>query len=275
MATTLDAQLAGIQKRLAAQNKTVNTNADCVEERDLVDNTVTRSNALARAYYRFTIPEKRIMEALISRLHPQRTDNDLQHIKLLATDYAKTYSTENAYRDLSTAAQGLMRKVITTTEGLNVIESSLMAQAVYTKTEGTITCTFNPLIVHHLIGMKAKFSSYPLNKVINFSSSYTWRLYELLVSWAQPKNNTGGVFCGWFDVDVDELRKMLGVPTSYNQGRFKKSVLEHVTNELLHKAEIRLQLTPKKTGRKITSYSIKFAENDQQQIPLNGGKKGK
>lgn len=275
MSSSLDSQLAGIQRRIAAKNKTVNSNAEAAEKRDLKDNTVTRSNALARAYYRFTMPEKRIMEALISRLNPQRTDNELQHIKLLATDYAKAYGTENPYRELASAAHGLMRKVITTNEGDRIIDNSLMSQAVYVKKEGAITCTFDPLIVPHLIGMREKFNSYPLRKVVNFSSSYTWRFYELLVSWAQPKADTGGVFCGWFDVDVDELRKMLGVPESYRYGMFSKNVVKQATNELLHKANIRLQLTPKKTGRKITSYSIKFAENNQQQIPLEGGKKTK
>lgn len=275
MASSLDAKIAKMKKTISVRNarkKTPNINKDSVGKRNLTDNTVTQSNALSRAYYRFSLAEKRVMESLISRLHPQRNDNDLQDIKLLATDYANTYKVDlkNAYRDLTKAADGLLSRVIVSTEPPYTIKNTLMTQAKYHVNQGHITCTLNPAIVPHLIGMREKFNSYPLSKTVDFSSSYTWRLYEILVSWAQPKADTDGVFCGWFEVDVDELRKMLGVPASYNQGRFKQVILDVTTNELLHKTDVDVQFSPQKTGRKITSYKITFAENEQQQIPLGG-----
>lgn len=79
MSVSMDDQIARIQKELAA--KTANKNKDDAGKRKLTDNSVTKSNALSRAYYRFSIGEKRVMEALISRLHPMRSDNDLQDIE--------------------------------------------------------------------------------------------------------------------------------------------------------------------------------------------------
>lgn len=276
MPSTLDNQIAKIQKQLAAkktkEKKASNPNAEAVG-RCLANNTVTRSHSLSRAYYRFTIGEKRIMEALVSRLHPMRNDNELQDIELSATDYAKTYSVakNHAYGDLATAAKGLMGKIITSNEPPYIVDTTLMIQSKYHENEGRIVCTLNPLIVPQLIGIRGKFNSYPLVRALDFKSSYTWRMYELLVSWAQPKKDVGGVFCGWFEVETTELRKMLGVPDSYNQGRFTKAVIEHVINELNQKADIRLKLEPKKTSRRITSYRVTFAENEQQQLPLEGG----
>lgn len=275
MPTSIDAQLARIQSRL--EKKVANRNKEELGKRDIVDNTITKSHALSRAYYRFSIVEKRIMEALISRLHPMRSDNDLQDITLTVADYSKAYGTDssNSYNDLVRAADGLVSKVIKTLQDEQVVKNPLMVEARYKESEGRIVCTLNPKIVPHLIGLREKFSSYPLIKAVDFKSSYTWRMYEILVSWAQPKADTGGIFCGWFEVETAELREMLGVPESYNYGRFRKSVLEHATTELFQKSNIQLKLEPKKTSRKITSYKVTFIENDQQQIPLEGGTKKK
>jgi plasmid replication initiation protein len=268
----LDKKIALIQKSIEAKNKTANVNKEVQDGRNLVDNSVTKSNALSRAYYRLTITEKRIMEAIISRLHPMRSDNELQCITLTGVDYAKTYGValNHAYGDLSKAADGLMGKILVTNEPPHIVKTALMIQAKYQESEGYIQCTLNPLITPHLIGMRDKFSSYPLSKAFTFKSSYTWRFYELLVSWAQPKADTSGLFCGWFDVETDELRKMLGVPETYRYGMFKKTVLDKVVSELAQ-ANITLKLVPRKTSRRITSYRITFAENDQQQLTLEGG----
>ncbi len=274
MATSLDAKIAAIQKKIESKKrkeKAVNINKG-LPRRDIADNTVTKSNALSRAYYRFSIVEKRIMEALISRLHPMRPDNELQHITLTAVDYAAVYNValNHAYGDLSRAADGLMGKILITKEPPYAVKTTLMIQAKYHENNGHIVCTLNPLIAPHLLGMREKFSSYPLNKAFDFKSTYTWRFYELLVSWAQPKGDTGGLFCGWFEVETDELRKMLGVPESYRYGMFKKTVLDKVTSELSQKANIALKLEPRKTSRRITSYKVTFAENEQQQLQLGG-----
>ena len=200
------------------------------------------------------------MEALISKLNPLRNDN-LQDIELKATDYAKAFgvSEKIAYRDLSSAADALLNRVIIVNEGNGRIRKmTLTAQAVYEEKAGKVTVTFNPLIVPHLISLRAKFSSYPLKAAVDFSSSYTWRFYELLVSWAQKKEDTGGVFAGWLTVPVEDLRKMLGVPDSYTWNMFERKVLNVVKSELLEKANIQVNITRKKTSRKITHLKIEF-----------------
>lgn len=244
------------------EKKTVNHNQ---ENTNLSVNTVTKSHALSRAYYRFNIVEKRCMEAMISKLHPLRGDNP-QNLELRATDYAKAFGVPEkiAYRDLANATHNLMRRVITTsrTNGKKgKIELALMRRAEYMEDEGRIVCMFNDDVVPHLIGLREKFSSYPLKRAVNFSSSYTWRMYELLVSWAQPKEQTNGVFAGWFKVETQELRSMLGVPKSYSWGMLQKQVFDLATQELQEKSNIHLIIDRQKTGRKITHLNISFIES--------------
>lgn len=278
--SSLDEMLRSIDRaRLNSEKRSANKNvlADEDSAHSLTDNTVTKSHALSRAYYRFGLVEKRCMEALISKLHPLRSDNNLQEIELSALEYADAYqvSTKVAYRDLASAVEALMHRVIRADRAngkKGKIEMTVMSFAEYKDDEGKIACGFNHRIVPHLIGLREKFSSYPLEKTVNFSSSYTWRFYELLVSWAQPKQHTDGRFMGWIDrQNVEELREMLGVPASYTWGMFQKKVLDTVQSELKEKANIQLHLERVKTSRKITHLNIKFSEDQQTQLPLEGG----
>jgi len=269
---SLDSQLNKI--RLSIEAKQKNTNDSQGEFRDLAENTVTKSNALSRAYYRFGLVEKRCMEALISKIHPLRSDNKHQDIELSAIEYSKAYgvSEKIAYRDLANAVDALMHRVITTDRAENKKGKrafTLMSAAEYKTDEGRISCEFNYHVVPHLIGMRERFSSYPLRESVDFSSSYTWRFYEILASWAQPKAKTGGRFIGWIDrQSVEELRDMMGVPESYTWQKFQTRVMETAKTELWEKSNISVTFERVKTGRKITHLNIKFIEDSQQKLPL-------
>lgn len=274
---SVDEMLRSLERtRLNIERKTANSNAEADADplHDLVDNTVTKSHALSRAYYRFGLVEKRCMEALISKLHPQRSDNPLQEMELSALEYARAYdvSEKTAYRDIANAVDAMMHRVISadrTNKKNGRIDLTLMAKAEYKDDEGCISCAFNPYVIPYLIGLREKFSSYPLKNAVDFKSSYTWRFYEILVSWAQPKGKTGGRLMGWIDQQqVDELRDMLGVPQSYTWGMFQKKVLDVVERELREKAQIVLKLERIKTVRKITHLNIRFIEDDQLQMQL-------
>lgn len=272
----VEAQLARIKANIEAKTQNTNKMANADLLHDLVDNSVTKSHALSRAYYRLTITEKRCMEALISKLHPLRGDNEPE-LELTALEYAKAYgvSQKVAYRDIAGAVEALMHRVIRADRPggkPGKYEMTVMSFAEYKDDEGKIVCAFNNRIVPHLLGLREKFSSYPLKKAVDFSSSYTWRFYEILVSWAQNKNQTGGKFAGWIkNQSVDELREMLGVPDSYTWGMFSKQVLDVAIPELREKAKIAIFIERVKTSRKITHLNISFIEDDQLEMQLEGG----
>lgn len=259
----LKQMMVRIEARVKAQEKKKNKPNVVEEGRDLSKNSVSKSNTLARSYYRFNLVEKRVMEVLISQLNPVSPDTfQLQKLELKATDYAKTFnvSEKHAYEHIESAVGGLMGRVFSVPIKDGREEFTLMSNAQYLAGEGKITCSFNLYITNHLVGLRQKFTSYPLKITANFKSSYTWRMYELFASWAEDPKLTGGILAGWCSIEVQELREMLGVPKSYQWNDFQRQVLDISKAELKEYANIEFEIERTKTGKKITKLKFIFAE---------------
>lgn len=257
--------MAKIEARARNQKNEENRPNESKEGKDLSKNIVSKSNTLARSYYRFNLVEKRVMEALISQLNPVSKDTfQLQKLELKAIDYAKTFgvSEKHAYEQIESAVSGLMGRVFSLPIKDGREEFTLMSNAQYLAGDGKITCSFNLYITNHLVGLREKFTSYPLKIAANFKSSYTWRMYELLVSWSKDRNLTGGILAGWCSIEVTELRELLGVPKSYQWNDFQRQVLDIAKDELKEHAKIEMEIERTKTGRKITHLKFIFAENE-------------
>lgn len=257
---SLDKILERIQAKITAKSLQINQENVTSEEKGIYQNSITKSNHLARSYYRFTLTEKRVSEALISLLNPKR--NADQSVELNATDYAKAFGVnrKHAYSDMNKAVSSLMSKVISikTPEGRE--EYALMAKAQYIDNEGKIICTFNPLVTPHLVGLRARFTKYPMKMIADFASTYTWRIYELLMSWAKDLKITDGIVAGWFKLSVEEMRSSLGIPNGYRWADINTRVLKRAKNEIYEKCKIVIEYEFIKTGKKVTSVKFNFAE---------------
>jgi plasmid replication initiation protein len=257
-------QLENIRKKSEARSINKNKNT----EANVIKNSVTKSNALVRSYYRFTLNEKRIMECLISKVDPRRTDNsgwsEADQISLKTTEFSETFKIDKqtAYRDMKVATKRLLKQVITVDEDDE--DFPLMARATYHKNEGRITAQFNPWLMPHLQLLKGKFTSYPLKHAAEFKSAYTWRLYEILMSWSRPKSDTGGLIAGWTSIKVSELRELMGVPASYNYNMFYSNIFLPAKEEITTKVGIMIELSKHKTSRKITDFRIEFLEKSKK-----------
>lgn len=251
------------------------------ESRSLTDNTVTKSNALARAYYRFGLVEKRVMEAVVSKLNPLTADKP-QPIRITAQEYADAFSCheKTAYRDLEAAGKAIVRRIIQVRESDSILhEFPLASRATYNSADGagSVTIVLSSEITPHLIDLRNRqFVKYGLKECCDFSSSYTWRLYEVLLSHQMDKKFTGGLIAGEWRYEIGELRKLLGVPISYQWVHISK-MLDHSRAEILEHAKIQIEIERIKTGRRISHLKFQFAElpeKKQRNLPLQGGKGG-
>jgi len=245
--------------------------AQACTEGDVTQNQVTKSNQLARAYYRFTLNEKRIMEAAISKLD-SRWETIPPKVTVTAEEFSKAYgvSLNHAYGHIQDAVTSLMRKVITVKEDPNsdsYAEYTLMSYAHYEAGSGCVEFRVNDLIAHHLIGLRGKYhTSYKLLESAVISSSYTWRFFELLISWAKPKDITGGILAGWLTIEVEELKKMLGAPQQYKWSKFNERVLKVAVKDLSEQANLAIKIETQRKGRSIHKLHIEFAEEEQLEL---------
>ncbi len=245
--------------------------AQACTEGDITQNQVTKSNQLARAYYRFTLNEKRIMEAAISKLD-SRWETIPPKVTVTAEEFSKAYGVgiNHAYGHIQDAVTSLMRKVITVKEDPNsdsYAEYTLMSYAHYEAGSGCVEFRVNDLIAHHLIGLRGKYhTSYKLLESAVISSSYTWRFFELLISWAKPKDITGGILAGWLTIEVEELKKMLGAPQQYKWSKFNDRVLKVAVRDLSEQANITIKIETQRKGRSIHKLHIEFAEDAQGRL---------
>ena len=274
MTSSLDQQLERVgearkAKAIEKAHKHPNSNLVASVTRDHSNNTVVKSNDLARAFYKVNLNEKRLMELLISRIHPQRADNDFQTIEVSAQLFSETFGIgrNNAFRFLVQAAHGLQDAHIRLeTNGIGD-RFSLIGRVFDNPQKATVTCSIMPWVVPHLVGLKGRFTQYTLKHGAEFKVASTWRIFELLISWANSKNPLIGTKL----LSVDDFREQLKTPKSYPFSMFKRRILVVAQNELKELLNINLNIEYIKTSRKVTDLKFTYNEIAQKQLPLEGG----
>lgn len=125
---------------------------------------------------------------------------------------------------------------------------------VYTEGKGEFEFQLNPNIQPYLLDLKKHFTKYRLAFVYQFSSASTWKLYENLNRW----KNTGV----WY-VELDELRKLLGVEGKYPRfNSLRERLIEPSLKEINQKSDLAVHYE-KETDRK-TIVALKFFIDEKQ-----------
>jgi len=264
----LQSKLASLQAHIERSAKAEKKGVQEDTRHKITENAVVKSNALARSYYRFGLTEKRIMEAMISKINSRLADlEQCQFIELSAIEYAKAFNVKlnKAYEEMEKAVGNLMAKVMTIKGDKSRKQYALMVYAEYFKGEGKIVASFNPLITKELIGLRKNFTSYKLERTADFKSSYTWRFFEIMESWKKSTDP----FAGWFTISLDELKKMLGAPEKYTYKDLRVRGIDPAIQEIYKELNIQVWYESIKKGRKIVMLKFNFIEDDQKKLDLD------
>ena len=121
---------------------------------------------------------------------------------------------------------------------------------------------FDPFMKPYLLQLKSHFTIINLNRLTQFQSIYSVRIYQLL---CQYKN------IGWRKFRVDELREILGLKENqYKKYKdFKKWILNQAKKEFdeknekgKYKSDISFELETEREGRKISVIKFIIIELD-------------
>lgn len=252
-------------------------NVNHVSERTnkpLAERYVSMSNALARSAQGLTLSEKRVVALALVKTDSVSGKDAVQAqwqggwtVHLTAEEYANEFgiTADAAYLQLKEAADNLLnrqvRTMVRTVKGLKETKTNWCGQCTYHNGEGWVEIAFTPQIAPHLLGLRAKFTSYKLKQASALRSIYSWRLFECLQSWGNK---------GKWSPDMDEFLHAMDVPQSY-QENFKNvrvRVIEPALKELREKDNMEIDLELKKAGRKVTGLVFTFRKKPQGKLDI-------
>ena len=109
---------------------------------------------------------------------------------------------------------------------------------------------FHKRIVPLLSDLRASFTQFTLSDVTEFSSIYTFRIYQLLMQYKST---------GYVKISLDDLRFMLVLFDKYPLvADLKRWVIETAVNEINEKSPYAVKYEMLKKGRKFTHLELKF-----------------
>ena len=226
---------------------------------------VVESNALARAEYRMTANENRLLKVAVSKLDSNLADADqLQDIPITAQEFVALFETEpkNAYRDMAEASTRLLNRKITVSDEKQKITYNLLTQVAYRKHEGMVIITLNPRLAVHLIGLRDRFTKMIFEEGFRrlklFSSQ---RLYEIMKSVESQSH---------YEIGLDAFKaRVLADPKKYKRfADLKKRVLEPALAEINTLTDIQVSYEPVRESRKIKRIRFRINKNDQKSLDL-------
>ena len=224
---------------------------------------VVKSNKVVEASYRLSLAEQRILLACIAKIHSGKdllADNHFEISVVEIADLAKLKNNEHVYQLLEETAEKLSkRQVIINDPDPDTPKTrkriiNWLSSVDYQPGEGKVIIEFSPKIMPYLSQLSRDFTRYKLRIVTQFKSTYSIRMYELLVQWLS---------IGKRELEVDWLKKQLQVETNYPRvGDFKNRVIDVAVNEINQHSNIWVKYSQRKAGRTITHFLFTFGEKE-------------
>lgn len=230
-------------------------------------NLIVKDNRLIEASYRLDVSEQRlILLAIVAAREAGVTLTADKWLRVSAAHYAQTCGLDSttAYRQLKTAADSLfsrwvqMRGLDEETGKEGVIKTRWVSACAYVDQGALVRLQLAPLIIPYVTNLEACFTSYQIKNVVQMSSRYAIRLYELL---AQYKT------IGSRYIKIDDLRDFLDAnEKSYDRlQNFKTKVLNIGLDQINKYTDLAVTCEPEKLGRSVIGYHFAIDQKPQEQ----------
>lgn len=216
---------------------------------------VVKDNKIIEASYTLSLSEQRVLLACISQIDSKSPLQPENKFHVFASEIVDLMGLDrsNAYRDMKLAVDKLYNRSIKI-DGEDS-EMRWIYRKEYVKNEGKITLYFSPEIIPYLSQLSQKFTAYKLKYVAQFKSSYSIRLYEILVQWASV---------GTREVEVEWLREIFQVQGKYKTIKdFKKYIIDPSVEDINDHSNLWVKYGQRKSGRTITHFQFQFGLKDK------------
>lgn len=214
---------------------------------------ITKTNELINASYHLSVQEARLMGLMCSQIHPD--DDDFQKYTINISEFLDLLEIKDTayYTKVKKITRSLLSRVLTIRQPDGLLQVTWLSSAKYFDGQGVVQLSFDPEMKPYLLQLKEKFTSYRLANVLELSSQYAYRLYEMLKQYQ---------VAGRRIIEIKDLRWSLNIEKSYERwSALKDKVLDIAEREINEKTDIKISWKPIKTGRKITAIDFKIKTN--------------
>lgn len=219
--------------------------------------SVVKSNEIIqKARYDLNISELKTLAYIFSKIKP--TDKELQDYSFSIKEYCQVcgidYKNGTNYINIKKSIKALRDKSFwLLDEKGNEVLVGWLSKARINKGSGKITVRLDDDIQKYVIGLFDNFTQYELLSTLPMKSSYSFRIYELLKSYAFTKHHT---------FDIDDLKLKVAATNYTNFKDFRRYVLEVATKEINLYTDIEISWTPIKKGKKVVQVKFDIKQRD-------------
>lgn len=172
---------------------------------------VYQSNALIMRRTSLTLPEQRLLLAIIAQIKPE--DEDFRTYEISVRDFSEMCGRKgkSIYDLINKIVVPFARKTVKITmQNGNILVTHWFSSAEYKVGQGTVEFSFDPKLKPCMLRLRDQlnYTQIPLGTILSMPGIYSSRIYEICSAHAFKDKGHGTTFT----VKVDELREMLGVP---------------------------------------------------------------
>lgn len=235
---------------------------------------VVKTNRLNQAFQTLSLSEFHIVQlAIVDARHTGTGLSTDTPLRIDALRYAEIFGTtrQNAYQRMKEAEDSLFnRRFSFFDEDGKLVKSRWIQQVKYLDDEGAIELVFTLAVVQGISkidGIKDFFTQYLLSQTAQLNSTYSARLYELLIQWKTVGKTP--VF------ELETFREQLGIGVNEykRMDHFKTRVLDLAITEISEKTDIKATYLQHKKGRSISGFSFSFTQKKYKNTSNENQKK--
>lgn len=223
---------------------------------------ICKSNALIEASYTLSVAEQRIILACIAQIDHGSpvTDQVIYSVPVASIAKVICSCSKSIYKELHEAVHKLRQRVVSIELAPNkTLEARWVQSIVYREQEGVIDLRFNKDMLPFLAGLKEPFARYNFSDVARMTSTYSLRLFEMLVRYTS---------IGSRDIALVDLRKWLQLNDKYAlMADLRRYVIEPAISQINKHSPLQVRYEFKRNCRKITHLHFIIGH---KQVPAAG-----
>jgi plasmid replication initiation protein len=224
---------------------------------------IYQSNKLIEASYSFTVLEQKLIRLLASMI--KKDDDNFKEYKFKASDLSKllNINQKNIYMELDKVTDRLMVRYIKIKDDEDKKFKKRHLIKIADFENGILTMKIDEDMKDFYLNLKW-YTKYQLKNIMQFKSTYSFRLYELLKQYEK---------IGIRSITIDDFRCVLDIDDKQypKYANLKQKVISVAVNEINSKTDLYIEYEEIKEVRKITSlkFYIKHNETVKSEIAID------